>query len=182
MLLGVVSNISTAQEVSKEDQCLSEEEVPSAAKEFIKSTKLEQVTWHKQQELSGTLYEAKFEIDEQSFIVIFNPEGIMTDIKLNATLDQFDSETKKLVKSTLDAYFHSYTIQQIQEHYVGDHDNLLQGLINKSDPYFVIMNYELIIKGVHLGSGGLFKMTFNDNGHLLTFKKISLPVPDDFDY
>lgn len=175
--------ISAQTKLEKEIR-VKDKDVPTKAldciQDNIKSKK--RVKWFFQKDADKEVYEAKFKQFGKKFSVEFLTSGEIFNVEIIIKKSNFKNQVYKAITSEMDWRFDDFKMIKIQTEYLGDDDDLEDIIEDYEIDDDLEQRFEIEVNAKTDGKRHLYEMIFDDNGKLLSKRKIKLKSTDILDY
>jgi hypothetical protein len=183
LLLFVSPIILSGQEKYERESRISIEAVPLAAQEFVNRLPIQKkIKWYLEESLTHLSIEAKFKLNQRKYSVEFDSLGQLEDVELLATAEAISAVSRENINKLLRDSFIRYRIRKVQFQYTGETEALLTVIAQDSTNEDTTLKFELIVKGKTEEGVHLYEMLFNEEGQLLSKRKIVLKNANNLEY
>lgn len=185
-VLMLTSTLGHAQAKYEREYRITKDTIPEKALDFIHqlgilndSTK---VKWYKEVTLTGETLEAKYRKNGRKHSVEFTNRGDFSDVEVEIGKGRIPSATMKAIQVYLTDNFRKYRMEKIQRQWVGDEVDVISSLKSGVVEGSVVVNYELIIRGVTAEEKRYYELLFDAEGTLLKRIRIAVNTSDNLIY
>jgi hypothetical protein len=175
--------MTLAQEKVEREWRVKTGEVPSPALLWFKDAYdlRGKVRWYREENESGTFYEAKLRHRGQRHSVKFTDQGAVYDVEIEVHIEALNEAVGKRLLAVLDSLSPAHRILKLQEQWTGEADNL-KDLIDEKEQEGLTLRYEMEVFFRNGDSEGYHELLFSKDGSLYVKRPMRVNTTDHLQY
>lgn len=183
-LILLMGGVCLAQKKKYEKEVRIEaDEVPSSALRMIDALQLEKkVKWYKEFGLQDSSIEAKGKHQGRLHSIEFSDDGSFEDLEIEIKSMDVPAKSSKLIFEQLEKEEGSFKIKKIQIQYSGTAERVVDFFKRGSAEEHLVIHFELVVSRHVNGSYGLYEYLFDEEGSLVSKRKIILNMTENLEY
>lgn len=143
-LLLMISHSLFAQLKYEREIRLKRSQVPAELYDYVKSLAPGlRVRWHKEYEINGVGYEAKFKHKGQNYSVEFEEDGTLEDLEVAIIISDIDASLFEKLDAKLKAELTVYNILRLQRQILASKQEVIDYFNDKTNLAQLCKNYEI---------------------------------------
>jgi hypothetical protein len=173
-----LTGLCFSQEKIEKEVSVKVQDVPSAAKEWLKDAfeSVQKPKWFLEYSQNGKSFEAKFRYQDHYYSVEFDSVGFVQDVEIEIDQSEVSSEVWKEISAYFEKEFQQVKVEKIQRQFSGLPEDL-EDYFDEGEHENLLVKYEIVFQGKK-ELWELWEALFDDSGRFLSILKVQIRPTD----